>query len=218
MNPSVAAPPAGTPTEALSEAPSFWTPSKPATLPEPVAPPPVQAPPPPLAPVARPRIEIGIDPRRAGLNLLSATAEVELLLRNDGDATATGIAIDVRLINAQSAQDAELGAFFAAAMARSAVPPFEIAPGEEQSIRAVATLPRDSIVPMIAADRPMFVPMITFDVRYDRGDDSRAQTAAAFMIGIVRDGSDKLAPFWLDTPTRMYDTIAARPHAFSVRS
>lgn len=206
-------PPPAKPNDPLSEAPSFWTPSKPANLPEPIAPSL-----PPASPPPRPQIEIGIAPRRAGLNLLSATAEVELLLRNEGDAIATGIALDVRLINAQSAQDAELGAFFAAAMGKSAVPPFEIAPGEEQSIRAVATLPRESIVPMTAADRPMFVPMMTVDVRYDRDDDSRAQTAAAFMIGIVRDGSDKLAPFWLDTSPRMYDTIAARPHSFSVRS
>ena len=149
---------------------------------------------------------------------MSATAEVEVLLRNDGDATATDIAVDVRLLNAQSEQDSQLGAMFAAAMGKSAVPPFEIAPGEEQAIRAVATLPRDAIVPLTAANRPMFVPVISVDVRYDRGDGSRAQTAAAFVIGIVRDGSDKLAPFWLDTPTRMFDEIAARAHSFSIHS
>ncbi len=205
----VAAPPASKPTDPLSEAPSFWTPSKPAHLPEPVAPPP---------PPARPRIEIGIDPRRAGLNLLSATAEVEVLLRNEGDAIATGIAIDVRLLNAQSEQDSQLGVIFASAMTKSAVPSFEIAPGEEQAIRAVATLPRDAIVPLTAAGRPMFVPVISVDARYDRGDGGRGQTAAAFVIGVVRDGNDKLAPFWLDTAPRMFDTVAARPHSFSVRS
>lgn len=196
-----------------TEGPRFWAPAHPVKTPDPVSRADAASGSPP-----RPRIEMEIVPKRAGLNLLSATAEIEIILRNVGDAPATELAVDVRLLNTSAAQDAQLGALFAAAMGKPVVPPFAIDAGSERSIRAVATIPRNAIEPLIAAERPMFVPMVAVDVRYDRGDDSRGQTAAAYAIGIRRDNTDKLGPFWLDGPPRMFDLIAARPHSFAVSS
>lgn len=204
-------PPESPPPAPEPEAPRFWTPSVPAKLPDPV----VAAPPPPPS---RARIEIEIAPRRAGLNLLSATAEIEVILRNEGDAAATGVAIDVRLLNAQAGQDPDLGALFAAATGRPAVPPFAIEAGETRNIRAVATLPRGAITPMNAGGREIFVPLITVDARYNMGDGARGQTAAAFAIGRTGATGDKLKPFRLDAPSKMFDEIAVRPHSFSVKT
>lgn len=176
--------------------------------------------PPPAAVDLRAWIELELRPRRAGLNLLTATADVELLVRNRGGAEATNVRIDARLTSARSNQDAELGQVFAETQGRLAAPAFTLAPGGERVVRALVTLPRDAINVLTAAGRPMFVPVVTLNARYTPGGEGagEGQTAQAFALGIERADSAKLAPFWLDTPSRMVESVAARPHALSIAS
>ena len=84
----------------------------------------------------------------------------------------------------------------------------------------LVTLPRDNINVLTAADRPMFVPVVTLNARYVPSENAagEGQTAQAFALGIERAGAAKLAPFWLDGPARMFETVAARPHALAVSS
>lgn len=182
---------------------------------------PAVAAPEPVA-VAQPRawIELELRARRAGVNLVTATADVEVLVRNRGDAEARSVRLDVRLTSARGDQDAELGQIFAEVAARGAVPPFTLAPGAERSVRALVTLPRGDINVLTAAERPMFVPVVTLNARYARGVEGagEGQTAQAFALGIERPGAIKLAPFWLDGPARMFETVAARPHALAISS
>ncbi|WP_019516089.1 hypothetical protein [Sphingomonas sp. Mn802worker] len=172
--------------------------------------------------VAQPRawIELELRPRRAGVNLVTATADVEIVVRNRGEIETRNVRLDARLTSARADQDAELGQIFAQIGGRPAATPFSLAPGAERVVRALVTLPRDNINVLTAADRPMFVPVVTVNARYVPSDAAagEGQTAQAFALGIERPGAAKLAPFWLDGPARMFETVAARPHALAVSS
>jgi hypothetical protein len=170
----------------------------------------------PRAPTrARARLSIELRPLRAGLNLLSATAECQIVVANTGTEPASGIRIHASLLTAHAGQDADLAAINAAPVTRPATAPFALAAGESRVVRTVSAIPRDAIHGMTAANRPMFVPIVAVNILYDSGD-GPAQTARAWAIGVERVDSAKLAPFWLDAPARMYDNIAARPHAVAV--
>ena len=198
-----------------SDVPTFWTPSRPIgpatefAADEPPAPPP-----PPL----RPRITMALHPRRAGINLVSATADLELTVRNEGDGAAEAVAVSLRLLAGRAGQDEELGALFGTEQDRPVLPPFALAPGEERVCRTTLVLPRAEIEPIPIKGRPMFVPVVAADVRYLRPDGGRGQTAAAFVIRAARPGSETLAPLWLDVGSKMRDDVEARPHGLAIES
>ncbi|MEH3099043.1 hypothetical protein [Sphingomonas adhaesiva] len=173
---------------------------------------------PPPAVVVEPRAWLAFElrPRRAGVNLLTATLDAQLTVRNEGDAVADDVRIEIRLLSARDGQDNELAAVFAEPDGRPAAAPFALAPGEERVVDVLATLSRDAINVLSASGRPMFVPVAAVSVRYASGS-VRGQTAGAFAIGVEREGAAKLLPFWLDGPGRMFDSVAARPHAVAVR-
>ncbi len=165
---------------------------------------------PPAAP--RARLTCELRPLRAGLNLLSATVECELVVTNTGTVSAEAIRAGVALLTAHADQDQDLAQFNAAPVVRPVAPPFVLAPGETRTIRTVTAIAREAIRTMTAANRPMFVPVVAANILYaTAGDD--AQTARAWVVGIERTDSAKLAPFWLDGPAKMFTTVAAKPHA-----
>lgn len=162
-------------------------------------------------PVARARLAMTLRPIRAGLNLLSATSENEIVVVNTGGAAADDIHIAVALVSAHAGQDAELATLHAAPIGRSAVPPFALQPGEQRAVTIVAALPREAIRSLTAAGRPMFVPIVSVNLVYATAGVA-GQLARAFAIGVERVDSPKLAPFWLDVPPRSFDQVAARAH------
>lgn len=164
---------------------------------------------PPTGPA--PRLLIGLRPLRAGLNLLTATAECEIAIANAGDAPAEGVRLDVALVSAHTGQDADLAAVMARPIGRPAVPPFTLAPGEERRVRAVGSSPREAIRLLVAGGAPLFVPIAAVRLVY-QANGAEGRTSAAFAIGIERPGAAKLAPFRLDQPPRLYDQVAARRH------
>ncbi|OWK28800.1 LPXTG cell wall anchor domain-containing protein [Sphingomonas dokdonensis] len=143
---------------------------------------------------------------RAGLNMVTATADVTVVVRNTSDVVARGVLVDVRLTSAQPGQDAAIAALFAA-QGRPAVPAFDLAPGETKRVRALATVPRDSLTVLQAGGRPMFVPVVAIRAVHAGG-----QTTSVHALGIERPGQAKLGPIWLDQPSRMFDTVGVRPH------
>jgi hypothetical protein len=163
----------------------------------------------------RARITMALQPRRAGLNLLSATVEAELLLRNDGHAPAVAVRVGALLMGAAAGPPGDVGPLFAQPVGRPVTPPFMLAPGEERRVRLVVALSRADIQPLHAGDRAMFVPVVAVNVLYDAGG-LQGQTAQAFAVGIERVDSAKLAPLWLDQPARMFDAIGARAYASGV--
>lgn len=183
-----------------------------ATLDPEVIPVPIAAPSPASPAVGgQARLAIALHPTRAGLNLISATAEGEVTVVNIGDAIAAEIRASARLTSAREGQDAELAAFYADAGGRTATPVFALMPGEERRFRAVMALPHDAIHSIEAGGRPMFVPLVALSVRYRDGE-APHRIGQAYMLGVDQGESAKLAPFWLDGPARSYDKVAARPH------
>ncbi|MEG3160977.1 hypothetical protein U1763_10730 [Sphingomonas sp. LB2R24] len=170
-----------------------------------------KTPPPPPA-VPRARVTCDLRPLRAGLNLLSATVECELVVTNTGTVAAEAIRTGIALLTAHARQDTDLAQFNAAPIGRPATPPFALAPGETRTIRTVVAIAREAIQTMTAANRPMFVPVVATNILYTTAGDD-AQTARAWVVGIERVDFAKLAPFWLDAPAKMFTTVAARPHA-----
>jgi hypothetical protein len=167
------------------------------------------------APAARAWLAIEVRPRRAGVNLLTATLDTQVAVRNDGDAPAQDVRVALHLLSARAGQEAELVQAFEAA-ARPIMAPFALEPGEERILSAIATLPRGDIAVLTAGDRPMFVPLAAVSVRYRSGE-VEGVTAGAFAIGIEREGAAKLAPFRLDQPSQMHDRVGVRPHAPAIR-
>lgn len=169
----------------------------------------------PVASVDRGRVTLTLNPRRAGLNLLSATVEAELVVRNEGATAASTIRVGAALIGAAPGQGSEVAPLFTRPVGRPATPPFSLAPGEERLVRLVVALPRAEIVPLTAGGRAMFVPVVAVNALYDAGG-VEGQSARAFAIGVERVDSAKLAPFWLDQPARMHEQLAVRPYGTAV--
>ena len=162
-------------------------------------------------PASAARLAIELRATRAGVNLLTATVEAEVVVTNTGDAPAVDIRAAVTLLGSGAAADAALDALAAAPVGQSAVPPFTLESGAERRFRAVAVLPLDGIEPLAVAGRPMLVPLVAVSAQWtDSAGQSRV--TRGFAVGIERVDSAKLAPLWLDVPPRSYDAVAARPH------
>lgn len=167
------------------------------------------APPEPVAVRSgRARLAIEFRPLRAGVNLLSATAEGEVTVTNTGAAAAEDIRAEARLISAHAGQDEEIAALCQTPIARPGTPPFALAPGETRQVRLTSALAREAICVLTAADRPMFVPLVVVNVTATTGG-LPIRSGQAFAVGVERPGSSKLAPFWLDGPSRMYNSVTA---------
>ena len=166
--------------------------------------------------VTRPWIELDVYPRRGGLNLLSATVELEITVRNTGDAATDAVLVEAVLLPARSGQEDELGALFARPVARPATPAFALAPGEERRLRVVAALALAGVEPLVVHGRAMLVPVVAVNAVYRWAGSEAGQTAGAVVVGVEREEQAKLAPFWLDAP-QMHEQLAARPHTLAVR-
>lgn len=189
---------------------------------EPATPPAASEPPAPpvarrtLGSTARAQLEVAFRPRRAGTNLTSAAVEYELVVRNTGTAPAHAVRLSVELITAGNTHDAELKALFDGGVARPTVAPFDLAPDEDKTIKAMAMLPKEAINVVSVKGRPMFVPMVAINVLYAWQGGS-GQTASSHVIGIARDDGERMRPFWLDQAQRMHDRVSERAHAVAVR-
>jgi hypothetical protein len=190
--------------------------------PDQVAPPPPPAAPAPVAPLrqppgtaTRPRLEIGFTPRSAGVTA-NAAVDYDLVVRNVGPVAAEGVQLRVELITAGETHDAELQARLDAPIDKPMIAPFTLAAGQARPIRALAQLPKSAINVVTVQGRPMFVPIVAIDLRY-RWPAGEGQTAQSFVIGIAPKQGERMRPFWLDVPPRMYDTVTARPHSVGAK-
>lgn len=157
---------------------------------------------------ARPMITFELTPKRAGTNLLSASVEYQIVLRNTGDAAATGVRLDIRLLSAGAQQDATIAALFAAPIDRPITAPFDLPAGVAVELSGMALHPKASLEVIEMGGKAMFVPVLTVVADYDWADGS-GRTARSYVIGIDRGAGGKLAPFRIDSGARMVDTVGA---------
>ncbi|HVI98347.1 MAG TPA: hypothetical protein VM657_04705 [Sphingomonas sp.] len=169
-----------------------------------------------ITPTGRPQLELGFRPRRAGMNVLSAAVDYELVVRNAGTAPARGVRVALQLVTAGERHDAELRRFLDAPVTTPIVAEFDLAPGDTRNVRAMAMLPKEAVNVVRVQGRPMFVPMVAINALYEWGDGQQGQTATSHVVGIARPGTPKMQPFWLDAPPRMYDGVGEHAHAIAV--
>lgn len=171
----------------------------------------------PTAPAERPQLDLAFRPRRAGLNLVSAAVDYELTIHNSGAAPARAVRVALQLFTAGERHDAEVRQFLDEPVDSPVVAPFDLAPGETKSVRAMALLPKAAVNVVTVKGRPMFVPMVAINALYEWGEGRDGQTASSHVVGIARPGAPKMQPFWLDAPPRMYDGVGEHAHAIALR-
>ena len=160
----------------------------------------------------RARIEFDCVATRAGTNLLSAAVDYRIVVRNVGDALATGIRVDIRLIGMGTQHDALLAALFAMPIEKSIAAPFDLPPGTAVDLGGMAMHPKDTIETVEIGGRRMVVPLLSVNLRYGWPDDAtgggEGQTARPFVIGIDPGTGGRLQPFRLDAAARMVQNVA----------
>ena len=186
--------------------------------PRPVAPAPPQpapSPPKPATPRAsgivstrlRPSLEMNVQPLRCHSNADEVLIEFELELLNVGTVPARAVLAEASMLNAGSAQDEQLAAFFARPAAQGE-PVDLIPPLKSMKFTSQVTAPRSAIEEYELAGRKAFVPVIAFNAVY-RWSGGQAQTSAAYLVGRETKG-DKLGPLRLDGGQADIRKLAAR--------
>jgi len=164
------------------------------------------------APAPRPRIEIDCVATRAGTNLLSVAVDYRIIVRNVGDAVASGIRLDIRLLGMGKQHDALLDALFAMPVEKSIGAPFDLPPGTAVDLSGMAMHPKDTIETVQIGGRRMVVPLLAVNLRYGWPDDGagggEGQTARPFVIGIDPGTGGRLQPFRIDAAARMVQNVA----------
>lgn len=173
---------------------------------------PVSAPaPPPAATAPRPAaeratLELELAPKRAGTNLLSASVEYSLTLRNTGALPASGVRLDIRLLSAGPEQDAILDLLFAQPIAQPITPPFDLPPAGTLTLEGMVMHPKETLTLLDVPGRALFVPVLAANVRY-AWDGGEGRTASSWVVGMVRGEGARLQPFRRDG-ARMFETVA----------
>lgn len=165
----------------------------------------------------RPWIDIGFRALRAGRDDVNALVEFELEIHNRGSATAHDTRIIAQLITAGPHQNHQLEAIFASPPAKPLIDPPVIEAGGHAYIRASGSVVLDRVNRLELSGRPMFVPILAVRVFYDWEGGSDGFSANGFILGIDRNGTDKMLPFWLDMPAKLHDRIGWRLHEISAR-
>lgn len=171
------------------------------------SPPPAASTPSPAATpdVASAAIDVELTVKRAGTNLLSASVEYTLAVRNAGAATATGVRLDLRMLSVGPEQDRILAALSAESIERPITPPFDLPPGETLLLDGMAMHPKETLVLLEVPDQALFVPVLAVNARYGwSGGEGRI--ARSWVVGMVRGEGLRLQPFRRDG-ARMFETV-----------
>ena len=166
----------------------------------------------------RPWLEFALRPVRAGTTVVDAVVEFELTVGNAGAIAADDVRVAAWLLTASPDQDEAITRFLADPPAEAVMDTLSIAAGDGKRIDATIALPKAGLNIVTARDRPFFVPIVVADARYTLPGGGEGRTSAAFVIGTVRPGAEKLGPIWLDRGPRMHDAVEARLHGDARRA
>jgi hypothetical protein len=163
----------------------------------------------------RPWVEFQFTPGRVILDGDKAVVEFEMGLFNSGSAAARDVLVEGALFNAGPLQDEQITAFFQNPVGEGNRLPL-LAPLQRLSIKSAIVLSRAQLVPLELEGRPLLVPLAGFNALYRWGSSSNGQTSASYLVGKQTRG-EKLAPFRLDLPPRVFRGLAAREYELRVR-
>lgn len=190
----------------IGEAVAAEAPALVVAVPEPPAPSP--------QPVPRPWLELSLKAERASATLTETVVNFELEIANTGKSAARNLRIDVKMFNAGSEQDKEIGAFFRTAgreTTKLSLP--GIAAETVGVINGQVAMPREEMRAMVLDDKYLFVPMIAVNALYDWGDGRTGQSSKSYVVGReLQQPSDKMGAFRVDQGPRIWRTVGQRPH------
>lgn len=190
----------------------------PPTPPRPVAPP---LPPEPVADPAarppgglvtsslRPELVFELTPVRAGIDTLRASLDFTLAVGNAGRSAAQDLHIETWLLAADRDPRAVIERLLAREPGEPMLAPFALPPGAAIDLSGQTVTPREGLATITAGERRLFVPMLVVRALWQDGRGGRDGSGAAFMVGVPREGQDRLAPLPLDRGARGYTTLAA---------
>lgn len=174
--------------------------------------PPVLPAPAPAPATERAPLDFTFLPMAMGTDGNNAVIRFELGAGNSTDMAVPELRFAAGLFGASPQQDAEIERFFAEMPLHAQLQPFPVEAGEARKVEATVSLPLDNLPVLSAGDRRFFVPVMAIDARYRWADGREARTRVAFVVGRQIQGSDKLAPVFLDRGDRMVDRLEARLH------
>lgn len=160
-----------------------------------------------------PDLRVALVPLRGGTDTLRATLEYELQITNAGRGSARSVTVESWLTSAGHDTAADLAGLFASPAGQPMLAPFDLLASAAIDLSGVGVAPRDTLATITAGERRMFVPVLAVRIGFLDGRGSPRATTAAFLVGIARDGQERLAPLPLDRGARMYDRLATRPFA-----
>jgi hypothetical protein len=151
------------------------------------------------APVAaRPWLEFGMRPVRAGTSADEALVEIELTVGNAGDQPAKDVRISTFML--ADGDTSHMEELLIERGGDATVPPVTINPGEGTRVDATLAVRKDTL-------EGEFAPVVVADARYTMADGSEGRTSATFRVGLWN-GTARLEPIAFDRP-EMHRDIAA---------
>lgn len=151
-------------------------------------------------------------PVRGGVDTLRATLEFELHVANIGRGAARHIVVETWLVSASHQTAADLDALFAGPANPPMLEPFDVPGSAAIDITGAATIPREALAIITAGEHRSFVPVLAVRIAFADARGLPSVATSAFLVGIERDGQDRLAPLPLDRGARMHDRLAARSY------
>jgi MYXO-CTERM domain-containing protein len=167
---------------------------------------------PPAVAAERPPLDFSFLPFAMGTEDGKAVVRFELGAGNPTDMGISELRFAAGMFSASPQQDAEIERFFAEVPEHAMLQPFPLEPHEARKLEATVTLALDNVTVLTAGERRFFVPVMAIDARYCWADGREARTRVAFVVGRQLQGSEKLAPVYLDRGDRMVDRLEARLH------
>lgn len=159
-----------------------------------VAPEPVIA----AAPAGRPRLDLALKPRRAGVAGDGARVEFELTVDNRGTAPAEDVRISTWMLAAPSS---EAERTLIEPRDHADVPPVTIAAGQARTMEAAVALPTSEV----AGDA--ILPIVVADAHYRLPDGREEHTRVSYAVG-VPDG-EELMHFDTENPSGLHEGVVA---------
>lgn len=170
-------------------------------------------------PGPRPWLELELKAERASFTATEWVVQFQLSVSNTGQSAARNLRIDVKLFNAGTEQDKEIGAFFRTAGRESTKLNLPgIQPGATGVIDGEVAMPLEEMRGMKVSDRTLFIPVVAVNGLYDWGEDRSGQTAKSYVVGReLQEPSAKMGAFRVDLGPRIWRTVGQRPHKLARR-
>lgn len=148
---------------------------------------------------ARPALELGVRPVRAGVDEGEARVDFELTVDNHGSVTARDVQVSTWMIQSGST-GGEMEQMLIEPPANTTLSAVDA--GETRRLDSSVTLPTSGI------EGDSVLPVVVAEARYRLSDGSQAITQISFAVGVPVDG--ELAHFDTEHPSGLHEDVVAR--------